>query len=116
MLRGEFFMVKNLLLPPPMGDGNTPEESEVQPKGPYVPCPCCGFLTIPNGGDALAYICPVCFWEIDLFIEGGSEASDQNHGLTLREAQKNFETYGAVLLRLKPYCRPAKPDESPKNR
>ncbi|MBR6748421.1 MAG: hypothetical protein IKM07_05730 [Clostridia bacterium] len=30
------------------------------------PCPCCGEITIPNGGDALAYICPVCLWEIDL--------------------------------------------------
>ena len=25
-------------------------------------CPCCGYLTIPNKGDALAYICPVCMW------------------------------------------------------
>ena len=32
-------------------------------------CPCCGYLTIPNNGDALGYICPVCMWEIDLFIK-----------------------------------------------
>ena len=30
--------------------------------GPY-PCPCCGFITLPErGGDD---ICPVCFWEDD---------------------------------------------------
>lgn len=31
--------------------------------------PCFGYLTIPNNGDALGYICPVCMWEIDLFIK-----------------------------------------------
>ena len=36
-------------------------------------CPCCGYLTIPNKGDALAYICPVCMWEIDLFIKSDHE-------------------------------------------
>ena len=23
-------------------------------------CPCCGYITIPNKGDAISYICPVC--------------------------------------------------------
>ncbi|GHH99791.1 CPCC family cysteine-rich protein [Neobacillus kokaensis] len=72
------------------------------------PCPCCGFMTIPNSGDAIAYICPVCFWEIDLFIQSSDEASDQNHGLTLIEARKNYHQYGAVLPRLKETCRPPK--------
>lgn len=53
-------------------------------------CPCCGEITIPNKGDALAYICPVCNWEIDLFIVGDNEASDQNHGLTLNEARVKY--------------------------
>ena len=30
------------------------------------PCPCCGFLTLPvPREEAIAYICPVCFWEND---------------------------------------------------
>ena len=51
-------------------------------------CPCCGYLTIPNKGDALAYICPVCMWEIDLFIKSDDESSDLNKGLSLKEANR----------------------------
>ena len=61
-----------------------------------TPCPCCGNITIPYGGDALAYICPICWWEIDLFIQSDDEPSDQNHGLTLHQARENYKTYGAV--------------------
>ncbi len=77
------------------------------------PCPCCGFITIPNNGDAIAYICPICYWEIDVFIQSDDEASDQNHGVTLFEARKNFQDFGAVLSSLKKYCRQAKQYEYP---
>jgi len=77
------------------------------------PCPCCGFITIPNNGDALAYICPICFWEIDLFIQSNDEASDQNHSLTLTKARKNYQQFGAVLPDLKEYCRQPKKYEYP---
>lgn len=71
-------------------------------------CPCCGNKTIPNHGDALAYICPICFWEIDLFIQSENEPSDQNNGLTLAEAKENYKRYGALLPRLKKYCKVSK--------
>ena len=71
-------------------------------------CPCCGYLTIPNNGDALGYICPVCMWEIDLFIKSDDEPSDLNNGLSLKEARKNFKQFGAVLQNLKQYCREPK--------
>ncbi|MEG6617206.1 CPCC family cysteine-rich protein [Peptococcaceae bacterium 1198_IL3148] len=77
------------------------------------PCPCCGFITIPNNGDALAYVCPICLWEIDLFIQSDDEASDQNHGLTLIEARKNYQQFGAVLANLKKYCREPQKHEYP---
>ena len=89
---------KEIIVPPVMGDS---------------PCPCCGYITIPNHGDALAYICPVCFWEIDLFIQSDNEPSDQNHGLTLQESKNNYMKFGAVLLHLKQYCRNAKDHEQP---
>lgn len=79
-----------------------------------APCPCCGYITIPNKGDALAYICPVCFWEIDLFIESEEEPSDQNHGMTLKQGRDNFLKYGSVLPRLKQYCRKPKKEEYPR--
>ena len=77
-------------------------------------CPCCGNITIPNQGDALAYICPVCLWEIDLFLQSDDEPSDQNHGLSLNQARENYKTCGAVLPRLVQHVRKPKESELPK--
>ena len=71
-------------------------------------CPCCVYITIPNKGDALAYICPVCMLEIDLFIKDDNESSDLNSGLSLKQARENYKKFGAVLQRLKQYCREPK--------
>ena len=51
--------------------------------------------------------------EIDFFIHSDDEASDQNHGLTLVEARKNYQQIGAVLPDLKRYCRQPKKHEIP---
>lgn len=71
-------------------------------------CPCCGYITIPNKGDAISYICPVCMWEIDLFIHDDNEASDLNNELSLKKAKENYEQFGAVQKRLKKFCRAPK--------
>ena len=76
-------------------------------------CPCCGYITIPNKGDANGYICPVCMWEIDLFIHNEDESSDLNHGLSLKEAKENYRKYGSSEKKLKKYCREPKETEQP---
>lgn len=76
------------------------------------PCPCCRYITIPNRGDALAYICPVCMWEIDLFIHDENEGSDLNNGLTLKQARENYKQFGAVQEYFKKYCREVKESEN----
>ena len=93
--------------------GNGNGEHAEAPVTADAPCPCCGYITIPNGGDALAYICPVCLWEIDLFITSDDEPSDQNHGLTLMQARANYRTCGAVLPSLKKYGRVPREEEIP---
>ena len=100
---------KNLYLPQ---SGLTAQNDAVPVFGD-APCPCCGSITIPNGGDALAYICPVCLWEVDLFIRSEDEPSDQNHGLTLIQCRENYRSCGAVLPRLVKHSRPARKDELP---
>lgn len=75
------------------------------------PCPCCRYITIPNNGDALAYICPVCMWEIDLFIKDENESSDLNHGLSLKKARENYKKFGSSQQRLIKYCRVPKDTE-----
>ena len=92
-----------------------PPEREPEPPEPKgdLPCPCCGYITIPAGGQYTAYICPVCFWEMDCFIQSDDEPSDQNHGLTLNQCRDNYKTYGAAQARLRQYCRPPRPYETP---
>ena len=50
-------------------------------------CPCCEYLAIDAGEDGLWDICPVCMWE-----NGGD---GPNH-MTLIEAKKNFDAWGAI--------------------
>ena len=89
------------------------EEPVPEPAGTY-PCPCCGFLTFPVPREhAIAYICPVCFWENDVFDPGEDDPSDENGGMTLREGRENFLTYGAVRPDLAKHTRPPKIEETP---
>lgn len=82
-------------------------------KGIY-PCPCCGCKTLPVLPEcAIAYICPVCFWENDVFITSDQEESDENGGLTLREARETYQKIGACQERLLPYVRKPRPEELP---
>ena len=85
------------------------------PERPGIyPCPCCGYRTFPDPvPEALGFICPVCFWENDLFDVGEDTPSDENHGLSLRQGRENFRRYGAVLPRLAQYVRAPRPEELP---
>jgi len=94
---------------PPAEPRSEPEE----PDGIY-PCPCCGYLTFPvPREDAIAYICPVCFWENDVFDPGEDDPSDENGGMTLRQGRENFKRYGAVRPDLVRHARPPRPGEIP---
>ena len=78
------------------------------------PCPCCGCYTFSlPARDNTAFICPVCMWENDVFAASEDEPSDENHGITLREARKNYQTYGVCELRRKRYAREPFPEELP---
>lgn len=81
-------------------EGDTADIDEEEPDFdpltgfPLTPCAVCGALTIPEG--SIAYGCPVCGWETDVFIEDEWQPSDQNHGLSLAQAQMNFRTFGVI--------------------
>lgn len=97
----------------------TPEPLESQPREPEepverFPCPCCGCLTFPvPKEEAMAYICPVCFWENDVFDPGEDAPSDENRGMTLRQGRENYRRWGAVRQDLVPFTRPPRPEELP---
>lgn len=99
-------------------DGSEPEPPEI-PEPPELvgkyPCPCCGYITFPvPKEEALAYICPVCFWENDVFDPGEDDPSDENEGMTLRQGRENFRQYGAVRPDLVQHVRPPRAEEMPK--
>ena len=97
--------------PPP-----APEPELQEPAGIY-PCPCCGYLTFPvPREEALAYICPVCFWENDVLDPGEDDHSDENHGMTLRQGRENYQRWGAAEKRLVRFARPPRPSELPPRR
>ena len=74
-------------------------------------CPCCSFLTLPY--EASFEICPVCFWQDD--GQDDSSAAEvwggPNHDLSLAQARKNFEEFGASSRERLPHVRPPQPEE-----
>lgn len=75
-------------------------------------CSCCGYYTYNAPADEdCCYICPVCFWENDAFLSSDNEPSDQNHGMTLKEAKDNYLQFGASSKDMLCYVRPPKDDE-----
>ncbi len=76
------------------------------------PCPCCGYYTynVPSEEDC-GYICPVCFWENDAFLSSENEASDSNHGISLKDARLNYSKYGACEKEMISYVRLPKNNE-----
>ncbi|MEJ8642653.1 CPCC family cysteine-rich protein [Streptomyces sp. MS1.HAVA.3] len=74
------------------------------------PCPCCGHRVL----DAMPgshEICPVCFWEDDLIqfrwptMDGGANK------ISLIEAQRNYQDFGAGDQHGRQYVRPPADDE-----
>ena len=92
-------------------------EPEPEPAGlpGEYPCPCCGYLTFPvPGEEAMAFICPVCFWENDVFAPGEDDPGDENHNMTLRQGRENYRKWGAVRPDFLRYVRPPRPEEIPR--
>lgn len=94
--------------------GYTAQRESPPPRPGKFPCPCCGYKTFPvPREDAVAYICPVCLWENDVFDPGEDQPSDENRGMTLRQARAAFRRLGAVRAELLPYARKPLPEEIP---
>lgn len=93
-------------------ESHTPVKKPLRP-GKF-PCPCCGYKTFPvPKEEAVSYICPVCFWENDLFGSSEKYPSDENHGMTLSQGREMYQRVGAVQENLLPYVRKPLPEEMP---
>lgn len=74
-------------------------------------CPCCGFYTLVGKREDIAWdICPVCFWENDIFSGNPDEYSGAND-MTLAKGRENYRRIGACDPKMLAYVRPPKEDE-----
>jgi hypothetical protein len=77
------------------------------------PCPCCGYLTLPEAPTGTYEICPVCFWEDDNVRFDDPDHEGGANQVSLNQARKNFREHGVSEIRLKPHVRPPRPEEQP---
>ncbi|MED3798350.1 CPCC family cysteine-rich protein [Lysinibacillus capsici] len=79
-------------------------------------CPCCGYKTLKGKPPGTYEICEICFWEDD-----GVQFYDYDFGggantPSLRQAQKNFNIFGACEERCIAFVRkPNEKDEKDSN-
>lgn len=99
---------------PAAGEGPADDQALSPAPERKYPCPCCGNLTFPvPKEEAAAYICPVCFWENDVFTPGEEDKSDENRGMTLKQGRENYRRWGAVREDLVRCARPPEEKEKP---
>lgn len=74
-------------------------------------CPCCRSRTLH--GRAQDEICPVCFWHDDGQDDHDTEEvrGGPNRGLSLAQARRNYQQWGAVEERLVSLARRPLPEE-----
>lgn len=61
-------------------------------------CPCCKKNVFEQGPGSLE-ICPVCFWQDDLFQFENPDSDDGANSVSLVESIKNYAKYGACEKR-----------------
>ena len=95
-----------------MAHDDMPSDREAADTSARFPCPCCGYYTFPvDKSKAIAYICPVCFWENDVFTKSDDEPSDENRGMTLNEARAEYRRIGATRDEYLQFVRDPYPNE-----
>ena len=75
-------------------------------------CACCGHATLDEPPGRTGQICPVCFWEDSRIPEGDAGGWNGSNGVSLEEAQDNFQEMGACSPAFVQGVRPARPEES----
>ncbi len=70
-----------------------------RPSPEKYPCPCCGYYTLLNEPPGTYELCPICFWEDDGVQYRDPDAEGGANRESLRQAQRNFQEFGAISKR-----------------
>lgn len=57
-----------------------------------IKCACCDCYTLESNFD----ICPVCFWQKDVFQEFNHDDNDAPNSISLKNARINYSKFGAI--------------------
>ena len=76
-------------------------------------CPCCGYLTYSSPPGGLFDICPVCLWEDDNIQARNPDFYGGANMVSLNEAKRNFEIFGACEERFRGQTRRPLENEIP---
>lgn len=74
------------------------------------PCPCCGHRVLDAMPGSFE-ICPICFWEDDDVQFRWPTAAVGANRVSLIEAQRNYQSFGACDQHGRKYVRPPAEDE-----
>src|SRR5690606_4383477 len=74
-------------------------------------CPCCGYKTLTEKPGGTYNICQVCFWEDDPVQLDAPDYEGGANRVSLRQAQKNFQDFGACEKEMIKNVRPPHTDE-----
>ncbi len=78
-------------------------------------CPCCGNYTLVGDFEDITWdICPVCFWENDVFDNNPDSYSGANR-MTLKQGRSNYKTFSACDESMIKNVRPPRKNELPEN-
>jgi len=72
-------------------------------------CFVCGYRTLDER--CQWDICPVCFWEDDVLVQGDEDCSSPANHMMLSEAQANYMRIGACSSEFLENVRPPRDDE-----
>lgn len=75
-------------------------------------CPCCGFYTLQEKANGTYEICPVCFWEDDPIQLHDEKYEGGANKVSLMQAQKNYQMFGASEKEWIEHVRSPKEDET----
>jgi hypothetical protein len=73
-------------------------------------CPCCDFRTLDEPPPGTFAICSICFWEDDSVQFHNPDLAGGANQVSLNQARKNFQDFGACELRCQAHVR--KPTEN----
>lgn len=74
-------------------------------------CPCCGFRTLDEPPPGTFDICPICFWEDDNVQFHDPNLAGGANQISLHQARKNYQDFGACELRCQEHVRKPTQDE-----